>query len=179
MADHWLMKAEPVPRIVKGIDVSFSVDQFEKMQVTPWEGVRNYQARGFLRDQMQVGQPVLFYLSNTSLPGVAAIAEVVREGYPDHTAWDAKHPYFDMKSDPAAPRWFMVDVRFVRRLAHFVPLALLQHIARDLTSEQREEIGYLTDEHLAALRSMALLNRARLSVQRDVSFIVAFGDKQL
>ncbi|WFD24247.1 hypothetical protein MEQU1_002944 [Malassezia equina] len=105
MTEHWLMKAEPLTRIVKGVDVAFSVDQFEKVKRATWEGVRNYQARNFLRDQMKKGHR-----------------------YPDSTAWDPKHPYFDAKSDPTAPRWYMVDVGFERRLAHMVPLALLQHL---------------------------------------------------
>lgn len=70
MTTHWLMKAEPEERLVNGKDVSFSVDQFEKVQVSPWDGVRNYQARGFLRDQMKVPHQVLFYHSNTKLPGL-------------------------------------------------------------------------------------------------------------
>ncbi|WFD40533.1 uncharacterized protein MJAP1_003519 [Malassezia japonica] len=166
MGTHWLMKSEPEPRVVQGVDVSFSADTFEKAKVTSWEGVRNYQARQFLRDEMKVGHEVLFYHSNTKLPGIAALAEVCRDGYPDPTAWDSKHPYYDAKAtDKANPRWFRVDVRFVRRLPYFVPLALLQHIAQGLSAEQRKDVAYLSDEHLAGIAGMALLNRSRLSVQ--------------
>ncbi|SHO79546.1 Uncharacterized protein MSYG_3895 [Malassezia sympodialis ATCC 42132] len=91
---------------------------------------------------------------------------IQREGYPDHTAWDPKHPYYDAKSDPENPRWFMVDVEFVRRLPHMVPLALLQHLASsDVTESQRKDVHYLDDKHIESLRGMALLNRSRLSVQ--------------
>jgi len=169
------MKAEPLKRVVKGLDVAFSVDHFEKVKKSSWEGVRNYQARNFLRDQMKKGHHVLFYHSNCKLPGIVALATVCiffsntlieRDGYPDHTAWDSKHPYFDAKSDPDNPRWYMVDVEFVRRLPHMVPLALLQHLASsDFTESQHKDVQYLTEKHINALRGMALLNRSRLSVQ--------------
>ena len=100
MPRHWLLKAEPESRLVKGVDVAFSVDLFEKVHTSPWEGVRNYQARNFLRDDMKVGDAVLFYHSNCALPGIVALAHVCKEGYPDSTAWDAHHPYYDAKSHP-------------------------------------------------------------------------------
>lgn len=180
MGAHWLMKSEPEPRVVQGVDVSFSAETFEKAQVTSWEGVRNYQARQFLRDEMKVGHEVLFYHSNTKLPGIAALAEVCRDGYPDPTAWDSKHPYYDAKAtDKANPRWFRVDVRFVRRLPYFVPLALLQHIAQGLSAEQRKDVAYLSDEHLAGIAGMALLNRSRLSVQVRCATHSARPDERL
>lgn len=89
-----------------------------------------------------------------------------REGYPDATAWDPEHPFFDPKTKAGDPRWFMVDVQFQQHLTHFVPLALLQHIVSDaLAPEQRSEIDYLTDAHLEAVTHMPLLQRSRLSVQ--------------
>ncbi|KAI3624979.1 hypothetical protein CBS9595_000340 [Malassezia furfur] len=165
MPTHWLLKAEPEERRVNGVDVSFSAATFERVRTSAWEGVRNYQARNFLRDDMKVGHPVLFYHSNTKLPGVAALAEVCREGYPDPTAWEAGHPYFDPHTRPDDPRWYRVDVRFVRRLPHFVPLALLQHLAEGLSDAERSDVAYLTDAHLASLAAMPLLHRSRLSVQ--------------
>ena len=165
MPRHWLLKAEPESRLVKGVDGAFSVDLFEKVHTSPREGVRNYQARNFLRDDMKVGDAVLFYHSNCALPGIVALAHVCKEGYPDSTAWDAHHPYYDAKSHPDAPRWYMVDVAFERRLTHPVPLALLQHMTRALTESQRQDVSYLTQEHLEALSHMALLHRSRLSVQ--------------
>lgn len=174
MPTHWLLKAEPDERRVRGVDVSFSAETFERVRTSPWEGVRNYQARNFLRDEMKVGHRVLFYHSNTKLPGtylcllpvgVAALAEVCREGYPDPTAWDAEHPYFDPHTRPDDPRWYRVDVQFVRRLPHFVPLALLQHLAEGLSESEREDVAYLSDAQLASVAAMPLLHRSRLSVQ--------------
>jgi predicted RNA-binding protein with PUA-like domain len=90
----------------------FSFDDLKASprSTAPWDGVRNYQARNFMRDDMRVGDLVLFYHSNCEEPGVVGIAEVTRQSYPDHTAWDASSEYFDPKSDPDNPRWFMVDI---------------------------------------------------------------------
>jgi len=85
---YWLMKAEPDSRVVKGKDVKFSVSDFEAAGTTPWEGVRNHQARNIMRDSMKLGDKVLFYHSSCKVPGVTALAEVCKEAYPDHSAWD-------------------------------------------------------------------------------------------
>jgi predicted RNA-binding protein with PUA-like domain len=114
---YWLMKSEPD---------AYSIDDLARDGVTPWEGVRNYQARNLLRDELRVGDGVLFYHSSTQPPGVAGLAEVVHESYPDRTAFAPASPYFDAKSTPDAPRWFVVDVQFVERFAAVVPLAVLQ-----------------------------------------------------
>lgn len=116
---YWLMKTEP--------DV-FGYDDLERRpnQTESWDGVRNYQARNMLRDELQLGDLVLFYHSRSEPPHVAGVAEVVRAGYPDHTAWDPKSKYYDPKSTPEAPRWFMVDVRAVRRLPRPITLAELK-----------------------------------------------------
>ncbi|KAF8497343.1 PUA-like domain-containing protein [Gautieria morchelliformis] len=159
----YLMKAEPDSRIVKGKDVKFSVDDFESAQNTAWEGVRNYEARNIMQG-MKVGDKVLFYHSNTKNPGVAAYAEVSKEAYPDHTAWDKTHPYYDAKSDAASPKWHMVELRFVSRVPHFIPLALLRHLST--LSEAPAEMNYLNSNDLKGIRDMALLNKGRLSVQR-------------
>jgi len=118
---YWLMKSEPD---VFGIDhLTACTDQTE-----PWDGVRNYQARNMMRDQMRVGDQVFFYHSNCDEPGIVGIMEVVKEGYPDHTAFDPEQKYYDPKSDPEKPRWFMVDVRYKRHLARNIRLAeLKQH----------------------------------------------------
>lgn len=159
----WLMKAEPDPRLEKGIDISFSVDKFAEMpnSITQWDGVRNPEARTMMREKMKVGDKVLFYHSNCKLPGIAGLAKVVKEGYPDYTAWDSKHPYFDPKTDKENPKWFMVDVQLERKLPNLVPLALLQ-LLRDDSSKK---LNYLTKVHRNAISSMQLLNRGRLSVQ--------------
>lgn len=97
--------------------------------------------------------------------GVAAHAEVARPGYPDPTAWEAGHPYYDPRSDPDAPRWFQVDLRFLAPARHYVPLAALHHLAGELDADQRADVAFLSDAHLAAIRAMPLLRRSRLSVQ--------------
>jgi len=114
---YWLMKSEPN---------TYSIDDLARDGRTHWDGVRNYQARNFMRDQMKVGDEVLFYHSNAEPPGVVGIARVVREGYPDHTARDPKSKYFDPKASDEAPRWFMVDVEFVEKFGEIVPLDTLK-----------------------------------------------------
>ncbi|KAF8592238.1 DUF55-domain-containing protein [Ramaria rubella] len=158
----YLMKAEPDSRIVKGKDVKFSVDDFENVGTTAWEGVRNYEARNLMQG-MKIGDKVLFYHSNTKNPGIAALAEVSKEAYPDRTAWDEKHPYYDAKSDAASPKWHMVDLRFLGRVPNFVSLALLRHLST--LTKKPVEMTYLSDADLRAIKDMALLNKGRLSVQ--------------
>ena len=117
--NHWLMKSEPS---VFGIDhLMQCVDQTE-----PWDGVRNYQARNMMRDAMKPGDQAFFYHSNCDVPGIAGVMEIVSEGYPDFTAFDPQHRYFDPKSDPDKPRWFLVDVKFVRKFKETIPLSLLR-----------------------------------------------------
>lgn len=105
---YWLMKSEPS-------DVS--IDDLAAMpdQSVAWYGIRNYQARNFMRDQMQVGDKVLFYHSSCAEPGIAGLAEVSRLAYPDETQFDVKHKYFDAKATREAPRWMNVDVKLVRK----------------------------------------------------------------
>ncbi|KAI0774739.1 DUF55-domain-containing protein [Trametes elegans] len=160
---HWLMKAEPDTRIVKGKDVKFSVDDFESVKTTPWEGVRNAEARNLMKE-MKVGDKVLFYHSNCKNPGIAAFAEVSKEAYPDYTAWDASHPYYDPKTDEENPKWYMVDVTFGRQTPHFIPLSLLRSIAA--ATEPPEEVAYIGVGGVKAIKEMALVTRGRLSVQR-------------
>lgn len=114
---YWLMKSEPEV---------FSIDDLRKRGVEAWDGVRNYQARNMMRDEMKVGDGVLFYHSNSKPPGVAGIAKVVRGAYPDSSALNPASEYYDPKSSPDAPRWFMVDVAFVEQFAKLVPLSVLQ-----------------------------------------------------
>ena len=116
---YWLMKSEPD---------AFGIDDLEQRGAAgePWDGVRNYQARNMLRDEMRPGDQILFYHSNCKLPGIVGIAEVASAAYPDPTAFDPLAKYFDLKSDPENPRWFLVDVRFVRRLARTIALTELK-----------------------------------------------------
>ena len=111
------MKCEPA---------AYTIDDLQRDGRTSWEGVRNYQARNFMRDDMQVGDGVLFYASNADPSGVTGLAEIVRAGYPDEFAWRRGHKYFDPASREDAPVWFMVDVGFVERFAGVVPLELLK-----------------------------------------------------
>jgi predicted RNA-binding protein with PUA-like domain len=105
---------------------SYTIDDLAEDGVTSWEGVRNYQARNFMRDQMQIDDPVLFYASNGDPSGVTGLARIVRAGYPDHLAWTPGHHYFDPESRPSSPVWFMVDIGFVERFPTIVPLETLK-----------------------------------------------------
>jgi predicted RNA-binding protein with PUA-like domain len=136
---HWLLKTEPQ---------SFSFDDLQKSprSTTGWSGVRNYQARNLLRDELKKGDRVLIYHSSAEPPCVVGEAEVVREGYPDPTQFDAEDDHFDPGAKREEPRWYQVDVRAVRKLKRPVPLALIRETP--------------------ALRKMALVQRGqRLSVQ--------------
>jgi predicted RNA-binding protein with PUA-like domain len=136
MAKHyWLMKSEP--------DV-YSIDDLERDGSTCWEGVRNYKARNNMRE-MKVGDEVLYYHSNQSPPGVVGVARVSEEAYPDHYAFDRKHKYYDPKSDPDDPRWWMVDIEFVAKADEPVTLP-------DIKADP-------------ALADMELVRYGRLSVQ--------------
>jgi predicted RNA-binding protein with PUA-like domain len=114
---YWLMKSEP--------DV-FSIDDLARARTTAWEGVRNYQARNYLRDGMKRGDLAYFYHSNCDEPAIVGIMEIAREAYADPTQFDRKSDYYDAGSTRDQPRWFMVDVRFRRRLKRPIPLAELK-----------------------------------------------------
>jgi len=152
MPRYWLFKSEPE---------SFSIDDLARApkQTTFWNGVRNYQARNLLRDEIKVGDGVIFYHSNATPPAAVGLAEVVRAGYPDSTQFDPRSDYHDAAATPDAPRWFMVDIRFKGKFRR--PLAL----------DQLREVPGLQD--------MVLLQRSRLSVQpvtaAEWKIIVALG----
>lgn len=136
MVKYWLMKTEPD---------AYSIDDLQREGRTTWEGVRNYQARNFMRDEMQIGDGILFYHSGAEPPGVAGIARVARSSYPDSTARDPQSRYFDPRASEGDPRWFQVDIEFVEKFAGIVALATL-----------RETPG---------LEKMLVINKSRLSVQ--------------
>ena len=119
--NYWLMKSEPD---------AFSIDDLQQRpeQTEHWDGVRNYQARNMMRDEMKIGDQVFFYHSNCDVPGIVGIAEVVKESYPDFTAFDPNDKHFDPKSKQDKPTWYMVDVRFVRRLKRTISLKELKQI---------------------------------------------------
>ncbi|MDP1708940.1 MAG: EVE domain-containing protein [Gammaproteobacteria bacterium] len=130
--NYWLMKSEPD---------AFGIDDLKlrPQQTEPWDGVRNYQARNMLRDDMQVGDLAFFYHSNCAVPGIAGVMKIVRAGYPDTTALNPESKYHDPKSTPDNPRWFRVDVRYKRKLKRIISLAELKaHPAlRDLALLRR------------------------------------------
>jgi len=149
--NYWLFKSEPG---------AYSIDDLAKEKKTFWDGVRNYQARNFLRDGVKKGDQVLFYHSNSEPNGIYGIAEIVKEGYPDHTAFDPESHHFDPKSKPQNPAWFMVDITFVKKFS--TPVTL-------------EEI-----KANPKLQEMKLLQRGnRLSIQpvtkEEFSIIVSSG----
>ena len=115
--NYWLMKCEPA---------AYTIDDLQRDGATGWEGVRNYQARNFMRDQMKKGDPVLFYASNAEPSGVTGVAEIVKEAYPDPFALKKGHRYFDPDSDAANPTWYTVDIGFVERFPEIVPLEVLK-----------------------------------------------------
>lgn len=133
---YWLMKSEPE---------AYSIDDLKVDGSTCWDGVRNYQARNFMRDDMRIGDEVLYYHSNCKPPGVVGLARIIRASYPDHTAFDPKDKHYDPRSDPGNPRWFMVDIAFVARFGEIIPLETLK----------KEE----------GLSEMVVTRRSRLSVQ--------------
>ncbi|MCA9131171.1 MAG: EVE domain-containing protein [Planctomycetales bacterium] len=116
---YWLLKTEPE---------TFSIDDLASSpkQTTCWDGVRNYQARNTLRDEMKLGDLVLFYHSNAKPPGIAGIAKVVAEGYPDHTAFDESDDHYDPKSKQSEPTWYMVDIQLVKKFRQLVSLPELR-----------------------------------------------------
>ena len=117
--NYWLMKSEPD---------TFSIDDLKQRPKSTehWDGVRNYQARNFMRDEMKKGDLVLFYHSSCKVPGVAGIAKIVKEAYPDHTAFDKNSNYYDPKSSEENPRWFMVDVKFEKKFKKVLTLKELK-----------------------------------------------------
>lgn len=115
--NYWLFKSEPN---------EFSIDDLKRVKREAWNGVRNYQARNFMRDQMQIGDELLFYHSSCPRPGVVGVAKIVKTAYPDPSAWDKKSAYYDAKSSPENPRWLMVDVGFVEKFERVIELKELR-----------------------------------------------------
>ena len=131
---YWLFKTEPD---------AFSIDDLASRpnQTEHWDGIRNYQARNFLRDQVKLGDQVFIYHSSCKQVGIAGLAEVVKEGYPDHTQFDPDSKYHDPKSDPANPRWYMVDVKLVKKFAQILLLKEIKSIP------EISEIGLVKKGH--------------------------------
>ena len=132
---YWLMKSEPD---------AYSIDDLERDQVEPWDGIRNYQARNFMRDDMKIGDKVFFYHSNAKPIAIVGTMEVASEPYPDHTQFDPKSKYFDEKSSEEDPRWQLVDVKFIQKFENPV------------TREAMKEVPELEE--------MLIFKRSRLSI---------------
>ena len=152
---YWLMKSEPN---------AYSIADLKRDGTTGWDGVRNYQARNFMRDDMRVGDGVLFYHSRVQPMGIYGVAEVVRQAYPDETAFDPADPHYDAKSDPGDPTWMMVDIGFVGTFEQPLTLAALQQTP--------------------ALEKMMVIQRgSRLSVQpvsrQEWDIVMGLGTLQL
>jgi predicted RNA-binding protein with PUA-like domain len=133
--NYWLMKSEPG---------EFSIDDLKQVEIEPWDGVRNYEARNTMRDKMKIGDKVLFYHSNVRPPVIAGTMEVASEAYADPTQFDPQSSHFDEKSSEKDPTWQLVDVKFIRKFEH--------PVTRDAIKEE------------PALQDMTLLKRLRLSV---------------
>ena len=148
---HWLMKSEPE---------EFSIDDLvnAKNQTVPWFGVRNYLARNFMRDQMNVGDEVLFYHSSCPEPGIAGLAKVASAAYPDETQWDSQGKYFDPKATRETPRWMLVDVKLVKK-TRLLSLAEMreQTSLADMITLQRGNRLSITPVKPAELKSVLKL----------------------
>ena len=150
---YWLMKSEPD---------EFSIDDLaaRPRQTEPWDGVRNYQARNFMRDDMRVGDKVLFYHSNTNPPGIVGVASVACQAYPDPTAFDPDDAHYDPKSDPDDPRWYLVDIKFERKLERKIELAEIKDRAEQFEGlplvrrGNRLSVMPVSTEHYKALLAL-------------------------
>lgn len=127
---YWLLKTEPS---------SYSIDDLQRDGSTGWDGVRNYQARNFMRDQMKIGDLALIYHSNAKPAGVVGLARVCRESHPDETAQDPQDIHFDPKASPENPRWFMVDIEFVEKFPRMIPLTFIKEhpVLQEMVVAQR------------------------------------------
>lgn len=148
---YWLLKTEPE---------SYSIDDLKRDKRTFWEGVRNYQARNSIRDDMRVGDEALFYHSSCEPPGVVGVARICKAAYPDDTAWDAKSKYFDPKASPDNPIWMRVDIAFVRKFRKPVTLEELKANPKlngmvVLARGSRLSVQPVSAEHFAAVLAMA------------------------
>ncbi|XP_037697937.1 thymocyte nuclear protein 1 [Choloepus didactylus] len=170
-SSHWLMKSEPESRLEKGVDVKFGIEDLKAQprQTACWDGVRNYQARNFLR-AMKLEEEAFFYHSNCKEPGIAGLMKIVKEAYPDHTQFEKNNPHYDPSSKKDNPKWSMVDVQFTRMMKRFIPLAELK------THYQAHKATG------GPLKNMALFTRQRLSVQpltqEEFDFILSLEEKE-
>ena len=153
---YWLFKTEPS---------AFSIDDLaaKPNQTDHWDGIRNYLARNYLRDHIKLGDHVLIYHSSCKEVGIVGLAEVVKEGYVDHTQFDPHEKYYDAKSDPSKPRWYMVDIRLIQKFTHILSLKTIKQMP-DIT-----ELGLVKKGHRLSIMPVIepefalLMNRIGLS----------------
>lgn len=149
--NYWLMKSEPG---------CFSIDDLARVGTTSWDGVRNYQARNFMR-QMKMGDEVIVYHSNADPPCVVGTARVVRTAYPDHTAFDPSDKHYDSGSSPSNPRWYMVDIRFEQKFESHLSLAELREQPRLMKMELLRKGSRLSVQPVRREEWTAILKLAR------------------
>jgi predicted RNA-binding protein with PUA-like domain len=144
---YWLMKTEPHV---------FSIDDLKSKKKAVWDGVRNYTARNFLRDKFQAGDEAFIYHSSCPDPGIAGVAKVLKAGFPDPSAFDKEHDYYDPKSDPEAPRWYSAEVAFKVKAKSLIPLAWLREQQNDLVMFQQNRLSItpITPEQWRRLASL-------------------------
>jgi len=152
---YWLMKSEPE---------AFSIQDLKKRKREPWDGVRNYQARNFMRNEMQIGDLVLFYHSNAEPSGVAGIAKIATVALPDPTQFEPGHVHFDPKSNPDDPRWWLVNVAFVEEFARVISLAELREYPElanmgVLRKGQRLSIMPITESEFLTIRTLGAVTK--------------------
>ncbi|MGY5540681.1 EVE domain-containing protein [Vibrio brasiliensis] len=157
---YWLFKTEPD---------TFSIDTLRTQKVSCWEGVRNYQARNMMRDQIKMGDLVLIYHSSCKKVGVAGIAKVVREAYPDHFSFDPESDYYDPKSTPDSPRWVMVDIEFVRKTERLIPLSVMKAMPELENMPLVKKGNRLSIMPVSELEWSAILDKEKLPSQRQFS----------
>jgi predicted RNA-binding protein with PUA-like domain len=161
----WLVKSEPD---------CYSIDDLERDKKTYWDGVRNYQARNYLRDSMKLGDLVLFYHSSTEIPAIVGVAKVVKESYPDHTAFDPKCDHFDEKSKKESPTWMMVDLAFERRIVPPISLESLRQV-KDLAKMvllqkgSRLSVQPVTEEEFKVVMSLSESPTASNSIKKTAA----------
>ncbi|MFK8081244.1 MAG: EVE domain-containing protein [Granulosicoccus sp.] len=150
--NYWLFKSEPD---------AFSIDDLKAMKGgrDHWDGIRNYQARNLMRDQMKKGDLGFFYHSSCKVPGIVGVVEIVKQAYPDHTAWDPESRYHDVKSTPENPRWVMVDVKFIKKYPEVISLQRLRAMPEVedmplLQKGSRLSIQPVSEEHWVFIESL-------------------------
>ena len=164
---YWLMKSEPET-------FSFNHLKICKDSTEHWYGVRNYQARNFMRDEMKIGDLILFYHSNCKEPGVVGIAEVVKESYPDFTSWDPKSKYFDPKSTKDNPRWFMVDVQWKEEMKEEVSLESIRNIPelkdmKVIQKGQRLSVQPVTEKEFKIIYEMGMKKKVSIIIRDEIT----------